>query len=759
MKLLRIAFGRTRPAWFFLLFSCVLPALPLAAEVPPADSLVRYVNPFIGTTDYGTTNPGAVCPNGMMSVSPFNVMGSERNRRDKDSTWWSTPYEHRNAFLTGFSHVNLSGVGCPDLGSLLLMPAAGPLTPDYREYGSTYADERAEPGYYAVRLTPSGIYCEVSATPRTAVARFTYPGGPAHVLMNLGQGLTNESGATFRFVGDREIEGSKLLGTFCYNPGAVFPVYFVMRVEREPSVSGSWKKMRPMGVEAQWDNTAGKYKLYPRYRREMSGDDIGAWFSFDAAPGEQVLVRTGVSFVSIEEARRNLETEQGETGFDEIRRRARDEWEDALSRIRVEGGTADQRTVFYTALYHTLIHPNLLSDASGTYPMMGSGETGRSDRPRYTVFSLWDTYRNLHQLLTLVYPRKQTDMVRSMLGMARESGWLPRWELYGRETYTMEGDPALAVIADTWVKGLRGFDVREAYAAMLRSATAPGTENPVRPDNSDYLERGYVPLREPFDNSVSHTLEYAAADYALSVLADSLDRPDDAARFRHQSRRYRAYYCADFGTLRPILPDGTFYPDFDPRQGENFEPSPGFHEGSAWNYTFAVPHDIDGLTELMGGKDGFVNKLQYVFDAGLYDPANEPDIVYPFLFSRYPDEAWRTQRTVRDLLEEHYRNAPDGIPGNDDAGTMSAWAVFAMMGFYPYCPGVPEYILTTPVFDRVEIRLDPEFHGTDRLILEKKGRGWKTRRIQVGDRVLDGFVVSHREMLEAGRIVFRTAGK
>lgn len=228
-----------------------------------ADEPVAYVNPFIGTTNFGTTNPGAICPNGLMSVTPFNVMGSDKNVYDKDARWWSTPYEYHNTFFTGFSHVNLSGVGCPELGSLLLMPTNGKLNVDYKQYGSEYALEEAHPGYYANQLTRYGIDTEVSATPRTSIARFTYPGGESHILLNLGEGLTNESGATVRKVSDTEYEGSKLLGGFCYyNRQGVFPIYFVIRVDKKPLQSGYWKKQRPMtGVEAEWDPDNGKYKI------------------------------------------------------------------------------------------------------------------------------------------------------------------------------------------------------------------------------------------------------------------------------------------------------------------------------------------------------------------------------------------------------------------------------------------------------------------------------------------------------------------
>ena len=733
-------------------------ALPAQAQTGSADyDPVDYVNPFIGTTNYGTTNPGAVCPQGMMSVVPFNVMGAVEGNRDKDSRWWSTPYEHNNVFFTGYAHVNLSGVGCPELGSLLLMPTTGELEVDYMKYGSHYTDEQASPGYYSNILTKYGIKTEVTATPRTGRARFTFPEGKGNILLNLGEGLTNESGATVRFVNDREIEGSKLLGTFCYNPQSVFPIYFVMRIDKQPGDRGYWKKMRPMTIEAQWDSTAGTRKIYTSYLKEMSGDDIGTWFTFDTREGETIEVSIGVSFVSIENARENLEAEQAGRTFDDLRQAARAAWRNDLSRILVEGGTDDQRTVLYTALYHFLIHPNILNDINGEYPAMESNEILTTQGRRYTVFSLWDTYRNVHQLMTLLFPDRQLDMVRTMIDMYREHGWLPKWELYGRETLTMEGDPAIPVIVDTWMKGLRDFDLETAYEAMRKSATASGAENLMRPDADDYFNLGYVPLREQYDNSVSHALEYYIADFSLSRLAAALGKKEDAKLFYERSLGYRHYFCPEYGTLRPKLPDGTFYAPFNPEQGANFEPCPGFHEGSAWNYTFYVPHDIPGLTRLMGGRKAFIDKLQHVFDAGLYDPANEPDIAYPYLFSYFKGEEWRTQKLVKELLAKYFKAAPDGIPGNDDTGTMSAWAIFSTLGFYPDCPGLPEYTLTAPTFDKVTIQLDTRYYPQKELVIKTvrpTSDANYIKGIKVGGKAYKGFRISHDQWVNAGQVEF-----
>jgi len=742
----------------------------LSLVLAAALSLTDYVQSFVGTTNFGACNPGAVCPNGLMSVSPFNVMGSDMNTWDKDSRWWSTPYVYENKYFTGFSHVNLSGVGCPDVGVMLTMPTSGDLNVDYHMYGSEYRDETAHPGYYSNYLTAYGIKTEVSTTTRTSIERYTFRKGKANILINLGEGLTNETGAWIRKVNDTEIEGMRLCGTFCYNSQAVFPLYFVMRVSKTPSSSGYYKKQRPMTAEAQWDSDAGKYKIYTKYGREMAGDDIGYWFTFDSVEeGEEILVQVGVSAVSTEGAWKNLEEEQSGFDFEAVHSAARDRWEADLSRIKVEGGTLAQKQVFYTALYHALIHPSILSDCDGRYPLMENPGIGKVEEGhhRYSIFSLWDTYRNVHQLLTLVYPERQIDMIRSMVDMYREWGWMPKWELFGRETFTMEGDPSIPMIVDSFMKGLFNFDVQTAYQAFIKSATTPGAQNRMRPDIDPYIEKGYIPLNyfaQDFsgDNSVSHALEYYVADAALASFCEALGHDSEAELFRQRSLGYRNYYSKESGTLRPINKDGSFLSPFNPKDGADFSNAPGFHEGSAWNYTFYVPHDVEGLASLMGGRQNYVDKLQKVFDEGLFDPANEPDISYPYLFSRFPGEEWRTQKEVAGILEKYFTTQPDGIPGNDDTGTMSAWAVFSMMGFYPDCPGEAFYTLTSPVFDKVEIKLDPSLcSGRDRLTITRKGGakkegGWsKISSMKIAGKENNLYRITHYMLTGAGTIEFR----
>lgn len=711
-----------------------------------------WVNPFIGSTNYGTTNPGAIVPQGMVSVVPFNVSGSASNKWDKDNQWWSTPYSWDNHFFTGYSHVNLSGVGCPELGVILLMPTTGKVEANNKVYGSPMTEQKASPGFYSNHLEKYDITTEVTASARVGLSKFKFPEGQSNILLDLGTGLTNESGAALRIVNNREIEGWRMTGTFCYNDGTERPVYFVARFSKPAKSFGAWKKMPQMTAESAWSSTDDAFKFYPEFQAQMAGDSIGTYMTFDTESNEEVLVKVAVSYVSIENARQNMEVEMPDFNFDQTRAAAKNNWEEALSRVSVKGGTDDQKTIFYTALYHMHIHPNVINDVNGQYPLMesyGIGEVKEGDR--YTVFSLWDTYRNFHPLMSLIYPEQQLDMVRSMIAMYEESGWLPKWELNSTETHVMEGDPAIPVIVDTYLRGLTDFDTESVYEAMYKSATTEGAKNKLRPDIDDYLAKGYVPYTTPFDNSVSHALEYYIADWNLAQFAKALGKDADYKRFLAQSLRYKEYYDKDeFQMIRPRMADGSFYKDFDPKQGENFEPSPGFHEGNAYQYTFCVPHDIKGLMKLMGGKKKFTKKLQGIFDDGHYDVANEPDIHYPWLFNFVKGEEWRTQKEVSRLLSEHYKNTPGGIPGNDDCGTLSAWAVYSMMGFYPVCPGNTDYSIAQPVFDEVKIELDQNFYPGKELIIRTKGDGEYIQKISKDGKKLNRYFINHKELVSGG---------
>lgn len=714
---------------------------------------VEYVNPFIGTSNYGATNPGAIAPRGMASVSPFNVAGKiELNPLEKDNQWLSNPYVHENRFLTGFTHVNLSGVGCPDLGVIIIMPTTGTLETNHLKYGSQYHDEIASAGYYKTELTKYDITAEATASTRVGVTRYSFPKGEANILLNLGLGLTNEQGGMLKINSASELEGLRMVGSFCYNsPEKAYPVYFVAKLSKPADQFGAWQiPYEYEGTEAQWMGYNGKTRLKEGFTREIVGDSVGAYFKYDFKEPTQIEVKVGISYVSIENARENLAQEVGDKNFEEVYRETREAWSDKLEVVEVEGGTEDEKTIFYTALYHTQIHPNILNDVNGEYPEAGTGRIGKTEDTRYTVFSLWDTYRNYHQLMSLLYPEEQLDMVKSMLAIYDESGWLPKWELNSTETFTMVGDPASIVIADSYMRGIRNFDVGKAYEAMIKGATQV-ENNPLRPGLAEYINNGYVSVDSHIAGPVSTTLEYNISDFAIAQFARELGKKEDARKFSKRSLSYKKLFDKETKLLRPKHRDGTWYSPFDPEAGANFTENVGYIEGNAWQYVFMVPHDINGMINLMGGSRQFVDQLDFIFENGHFDMANEPDFGYPFLYNFSRKNQKKTQQRLNELLATYYKNAPDGLPGNDDTGTMSAWVVFTMMGIYPVTPAVPTYTYFSPAFKKIWLNRKNEEPVLLESFLEKEEQ---PRLLKIDDSVLKTSTFPHQMLLNASKIEF-----
>lgn len=723
-----------------------------------------YVNTFIGTSNFGATHPGSVRPAGMVSVVPFNAAfkkGAE-NPFEKDSEWHSRPYVYENKFFTGFSHVNLSGVGCPDLGSILLTPTTGDLKFDAEENGSTIRDEKSEPGYYTCVLDKHQVKVETTTTPRVGISRYTFPAGQANILLNLGLGLTNETGAHLKVRSDSEVEGYKIFGEFCYTPEAVRPVYFVARISKSARAFGAWKKMpNYKGVEGEWSKYNNQYKPYPSYTNDLAGENIGAYFSYESDAPQTIEIQVGISYTSIENARLNLNTELKAKTFETVREESKTEWNRLLSRIKITDQDEEKKTIFYTALYHLLLHPNIIQDVNGDYPAMRSSEIlNAGNKNRYTVFSLWDTYRNVHPFLALVYPELQSDMLTSMVNMYQESGWMPKWELMGLETDVMVGDPATPVFADSYLRGIQDFDIDTAYEGMRKNATVLH-HNFIRKDNYLYDSLGYIPqdFSDLYYGSVSAALEYNIADWNLAMLAKALNKTEDYHYFLNRSKSYKNYFDEATKMLRPRVDGGTFYDKFDPELGKNFEANVGFVEGNAWQYRFYVPHDTKGLIELLGGETVFLEELQTCFDSLHYDAANEPDITYPFLFNFIQGEEWRTQKTVQQLIQKYYKNTPDGLPGNDDTGTLSCWLLYSMMGFYPHCPGDMNYAIFSPMFDEIEITLSDKYYAGKSLYIQSENRANGANvfidKVQWNGKSLDGYFINHHDLVQGGQLKFK----
>ncbi len=732
-----------------------------------SQNAIDFVNPFIGTDNYGATHPGPVLPNGMVSVVPFNVAFKKgtANKFEKDSEWHSRPYVNENSFLTGYSHVNLSGVGCPELGSILLMPTAGPLELNPENYGSTYTNEMASTGYFSHELSKYGIKTELTATLRTGLSKYTFKKGKSNIIINLGLGLTNETGAMIRIKSPTEVEGFKTIGTFCYNPEDVRPVYFAAKFSKAPTDFGAWKKMPVYkGVEADWINFNDTVKPYQQYLQPLAGDNIGAYFSYDTEDGEIIYAKVGISYVSIENAWLNLNQEQKEFDFDQTLTSAKQAWQDKLEKIEVESEDNNAKTIFYTALYHTLLHPNIIQDSNGDYPIMGSHKIGNTDKNRFSVFSLWDTYRNVHPFLSLVYPELQSQMVNSMVEMYKESGWLPKWELLSMETEVMVGDPATPVIADTYLRGIQDFDVELAYEAAKKAATTSGEDNLLRPGIDQYLSLGYIPEKSVTGlwGTVSTTLEYNISDWNLGQLAKALGKKDDFKKFDKQSKSYQNYFDKETGMLRPKMQDNAWLTPFDPKAGANFEPVIGFVEGNAWQYRFYVPHDIKNLIKRLGGNKKFINQLQMCFDQGNFDMANEPDITYPYLFNFVKGEEWRTQKTVSQLIDTYYKNTSDGIPGNDDTGTLSTWLLYSMMGIYPHCPGDMSYAISSPKFDKISITLNPNYYSGKHITIETNRSAEHANYINnilINGKEYNNYFIDHQHLTNGSHLTFYLSDK
>jgi predicted alpha-1,2-mannosidase len=650
-------------------------------------------------------------------------------------------YRHGAPMIRGFGMTHLSGVGCPDLGLPVIAPTSGAAPQRFEDYASAYRNEVAHAGYYAVELGDRGLIAEMTATPRTGVLRFWFPQGePANIVIDPAHGVSwaRNEGELPEVLGTDEIAGSAGFGRFCaLSTGG--RLYFVARLDRRADRASI---IDPAGAPSS---------------STPSSEAMALW-QYDEAPREPVTVWVGLSWVGIEEARTNLDAEQ--LPFDEARDAAAMTWQHSLARIEASGGSQADRTRFYTALYHALIHPSILHDVGGTFPRFSLGEVGHAGAAaRYTVFSLWDTYRTLHPLLTLVYPEVQLEILRSMQDMTLGAGVPPKWELIAEEVQMMVGDPASIVVADSYAKGLTAFDVSAMYEVMRDAADR--AEH--RPGNDEYLDLGFVPMEAAATvwGPVSTTLEYALADSALAGLAHALGHDEDVDLLLQRASSYARFYDGETGTLRPKNRDGSFLEPFDPDAIEGSFPlrvgGPGYVEGTAWQYSFFAPHDMGGLIALQG-EQTFVDRLQWVFDTDRFVMWNEPDMAYPYLFTFVQGEAHRTQRQSRAAMERYFGTGPDGLPGNDDAGALSAWLVFSAMGFYPVTPGLPEYRLGSPLFERVTVHLSEAHHGGEAFVIDAPGNA--PGRIFVDEARLNGEiltrpVLSHDAITAGGSLHFR----
>jgi len=658
----------------------------------------KYVNPFIGTTNGGNTFPGAVVPWGMVSVSPHTAMGAPSG------------YIHGEKYFHGFGHTHLSGTGCADLGNVVITA----VKPGAVEFKQTYSKETASPGYYAVYLNDSEIRAEVTAATRAGMIRFIPDkSGKLDILLDPAATLAITGGGSVNIISDTEIEGTSISGGFCGETNRQTVYYAIIFSEKALSFK----------LESGDREIKGNYA-------SIVDSSLICRISFDV--DEELIIKTGISYVSIANARENLETEIPAWNFEATARKAEDKWNEVLSRIIVEGKNEDDKVKFYTALYHMLIHPNVISDVNKEYPLMGRTGTGKlTEGERYTVFSLWDTYRTLHPFLTLVYPEKQQEMISSMLGMYKENGFLPKWELAGAETYMMVGDPAAPVIADSYIKGIRDFDKELALEAMLKPVMLKQNEKapPVRAGYHDILKWGYIPFEQDHNEDwwvwgpVSTMLEYNLSDWTIGQFAKALNRGDVYDTLLNRSLLYKNVFDTTTLFVRPRLKSGNWIEPFDSLITEGSgdwagSGGPGYVEGNAWNYTWFVPHDIQGLIKIFGGEDKFSDKLLRAFKEKWFTINNEPDFAYPYLFTYIKGKEHLTRQLVTEIMKKEFGTGPGGLPGNDDCGTTSAWFAFSALGFYPDLPASEIYRIGAPLFDKAEIKLNVKYYSNKSIFIE-----------------------------------------
>lgn len=679
--------------------------------------LTRWVNPFIGTGGHGHTFPGATMPFGMVQLSPDTRI---------DNWDGSSGYHYSDDTIYGFSHTHLNGTGIPDYCDILFMPTVGEPQFFAKEgdksvngYASkfSHANEKAEAGYYSVKLDDDGILAEMTATTRVGLHHYTFPKSEkSNIILDLAW-RDKWLDSSFKTVGNNRVEGFRRSASWAKDQ----TIYYVAEFS---------KPFQDVKYESRRDSPgAPAVSTSGEEVQTIVGPQIVVRrlaFTFNTSEGEKVLLKVGISHVSIEGARKNLAADLPGWDFEKVRADAKAAWNKELSKIEVSGGTDNQTTTFYTTLYHTMIQPNIFNDVDGSYlgmdkkvhnvgPQAASLPVKKDTQAsslrsgeQYTVFSLWDTFRAAHPLYTIIDQKRTVDFINTFIRQYEQGGRLPVWELAGEETDTMIGYHAVSVIADAMAKGIKGFDSEKAYAAAKHSAELDHF------GLAGYKKRGYISMEDE-NESVSRTLEYAYDDWCIAQMARLLKKPAEAELYDRRARYFENLFDSNTGFMRPKK-NGGFVEPFAPN-----EVTFGFTEGNSWQYSFFVPHDVDHLVKLHGGRKRFTAKIDELFNTdqklagreqadltgliGQYAHGNEPSHHIAYLYN-YIGQPWKTQKLVRRIMDEFYKNAPDGLIGNEDCGQMSAWYILSASGFYPVAPGDGVYAFGTPLFPEMTYRLE-----------------------------------------------------
>lgn len=738
------------------------------------ENLLKYVNPFIGTEKMGHTYPGATAPFGSVQLSPdTDTISYELNGKyNPDVYKYCAGYRYEDKTITGFSHTHFSGTGHSDLGDFLVMPTVGELkmnpgtsqNPDsgFRSRFS-HDEEKASPGYYAVKLKDYNINAELTATTRVGVHQYTFPESKdAHVILDLMSGIYNYDDKTVwtyvRVVNDSTITGYRQTNGWARTR----TVYFAMKFSKPFKTYGR-KDFDTNQVYRGFWRKFNQNENFP----EIAGQKIRMHFDFDTEEGEKLMIKFALSPVSQKNALENMLAETPGWNFEEIKNKTEREWGKELEKIQIKASEKDKIN-FYTALYHTYLSPTVYMDVNGEYKGLDQEIHKAEGFTNYTTFSIWDTYRALHPLFNIIQPERNNDMVKSMMKHYEQISlnMLPIWSHYANDNWCMSGYHSVSVVADAIVKGVYDGDENQALNACIETANKRFYEG-----IGDYIDLGYIP-DEHNSTSVSNALEYAYDDWAIAQAAKKLGRKDVYKVFMKRSQNWKNNFDPVIGMMRPRLKDGSFRNNFDINETHGM----GFIEGNSWNYSFFVPHDPVGLATAMGGKKKFAEKLNTLFTMHLPDEffANTEDISREGILGGYvhgnepahhvaylyncSSEPWKTQETVRHILEMQYKPTPDGLGGNDDCGQMSAWYIFSAMGFYPVAPGSENYSLGSPLVDEANINFG---NGKEFKIkaINNSAKNVYVQKVMLNGVEITDFTLNHFDLIQGGELVFYMGGQ
>jgi predicted alpha-1,2-mannosidase len=757
------------------LIGLILLCLPLNLMAQKSENYLQYVNPLIGTQKMGHTFPGATVPFGAVQLSPdtdeqpHNIGG----KYNKEAYKYCAGYNYDDATIYGFSHTHFSGTGHSDLGDFLIMPTVGELNlePGTKENPKSgfrsrfsHANEIAEPNYYKVLLEDDNITAEMTTTGRVGFHQYTFPESDnSHIILDLMHGIYNyDDKNVWTFV---RVENDHTITGFRQTNGwaRTRTVYFAMEFSK-PFTSYGFKDFKPSAYKGFW-RKFDQTKDFP----EMAGEQLRAYFDFKTAKDEKIQVKFALSPVSTEGAMNNLKTETPDWNFEKVKVDGQNQWNKELGKIAVTADNKDDLINFYTAMYHTFLSPTVYMDADGKYKGLDQNVHTAKGFTNYTTFSLWDTYRALHPFFNIIQPRRNREMINSMLAHYDQSvhKMLPVWSHYANENWCMIGYHSVSVISDAIVKGnVEGIDANKALDAMANTARTKYYDG-----LDSYMSLGYV-SEEKNSSSVSKTLEYAYDDWAIAQAAKKLNRTDIYNEFIKRSENWKNVFDSSVGFTRPKMASGKFVEKFDPLKTEG----EGFIEGNAWNYSLYVPHQPAEMIEMMSGKSKFAAHLDELFTMNLPDEffatteditregiiggyihGNEPSHHVAYLYN-WTDAPWKTQERVRMILKNQYKPTPDGLGGNDDCGQMSAWLIFSSLGFYPVAPGSDQYQIGSPAIKTAVLK----FENGKTLTIEAQNQSDKNvyvQKVLVNGKAINRSYLTHAEITGGGKIVFVMSDK